>query len=101
MLRVVVILKGMQVSQITLALLAVLSLAPPPVAASQGSNRIASTSQCVVLSGRCGPAHRAARARRHPACRRNSQRLGCRSCSKGWIFSTSVGPSDRPDLTYW
>jgi len=97
-LRLVVILKGMQVSQIVPALLAVLSLASPEAAASQGGGRyrisvdnawfyqdvagrrIARLAQGAVLNG---------------GATRNDW---IQVTLDGWIFSTSVGPSDRPDF---
>jgi len=97
-LRLVVILKGMQVSEIVPALLAVLSLASPEAAASQGGGRyrvsvdnawfyqdvagrrIARLSQGAVLKG---------------GATRNDW---IQVTLDGWIFSTSVGPSDRPDF---
>lgn len=100
MLRVVVILKGMQVSQITPVLLALLGLATPQVAASQGSNRyrvnvdnawfyqdvagrrIARLARGAVLTGGGGAT-------------RNDW---IQVTLDGWIFATSVGRSDRPDF---
>jgi len=102
MLRVVVILKGMQVSQMTLALLALLSLATPRVAASQGGNRyrvnvdnawfyqdvagrrIARLARGAVLAGGVGG-----------GATRNDW---IQVTLDGWIFATSVRPSDRPDF---
>src|SRR5712691_5256260 len=98
-LRLVVILKGMQVSQRVPALLAVLSLAAPlarPLAFQGGryrvsvdnawfyqdvaGRRIARLSQGAVLEG---------------GATRNDW---IQVTLDGWIFSTSVGPSDRPDF---
>jgi hypothetical protein len=102
MLRVVVILKGMQVSQITPALLALLSLATPQVAASQGGNRyrvtvdnawfyqdvagrrIARLARGAVLAGGTGG-----------GATRNDW---IQVTLDGWIFATSVRPSDRADF---
>src|SRR2546425_8968002 len=100
-LRLVVILKGMQVSEITPVLLALLGLATPEVAASQGGNRfrvnvdnawfyqdvagrrIARLARGAVLSGGGGGATR-------------NDWMQVRL--DGWIFATSVGRSDRPDF---
>ncbi len=99
-LPLIVILKGMQVSQIIPALLAVLSLATPQVAASQGGNRyrvsvdnawfyqdvagrrIARLARGALLTGRGGAT-------------RNDW---IQVTLDGWIFATSVGRSDRPDF---
>ena len=98
-LRLVVILKGMQVSQRVPALLAVLSLAVPlarPLASQGGryrvsvdnawfyqdvaGRRIARLASGAVLSG---------------GATRNDW---IQVTLQGWIFSTSVGPSDRPEF---
>jgi hypothetical protein len=102
MLRVVVILKGMQVSRIILALLALLSLAAPRGAASQGGNRyrvnvdnawfyqdvagrrIARLSRGAVLTGGAGG-----------GATRNDW---IQVTLDGWIFATSVRRSDRADF---
>src|SRR2546426_6452800 len=101
-LRLIVILEGMQVSQIILALLAVLSLATPqvPPAAAQGGNRyrvnvdnawfyqdvagrrIARLARGALLTGGGGAT-------------RNDW---IQVTLDGWIFATSVGRSDRPDF---
>ena len=100
MLRVVVILKGMQVSQITPVLLAVLSLATSqarPVV-SQGANRYRVTVDNAWfyqdVAGR-----RIARLARGAILPGGATRNDwMQVLLEGWIFSTSVGPSDRPDF---
>jgi hypothetical protein len=102
-LRLVVILKGMQVSQIIPALLALLSLATPPVAACQGGNRyrvnvdnawfyqdvagrrIARLSRGAVLTAAGGGG----------GATRNDW---IQVTLDGWIFASSVGRSARPDF---
>src|SRR5206468_1300704 len=98
MLRVVVILKGMQVSQITPVLLAVLSLAPPPVAASKGSNRYrVNVDNAWFYQDVAG--RRIARLARGAILPGGATRNDwMQVLLEGWIFSTSVGPSDRPDF---
>src|SRR2546425_1825962 len=102
MLRVVVILKGMQVSQITPVLLAVLSLATSqarPVA-SQGGNRYrVSVDNAWFYQDVAG--------RRIARLARGALLTGGGGATRndwiqvtldGWIFATSVGRSDRPDF---
>src|SRR5881409_841149 len=98
MLRVVVILKGMQVSQTTPVLLAVLSLAPPPVAASQGGNRYrVNVDNAWFYQDVAG--RRIARLARGAILPAGATRNDwMQVLLEGWIFSTSVGPSDRPDF---
>ncbi len=98
MLRVVVILKGMQVSQITPVLLAVLSLATPQVAASQGSNRYrVNVDNAWFYQDVAG--RRIARLARGAILPAGATRNDwMQVLLEGWIFSTSVGPSDRPDF---
>ena len=100
MLRVVVILKGMQVSQITPVLLAVLSLATSqarPVV-SQGANRYRVTVDNAWfyqdVAGR--RIARLARGAILPAGATRNDWM--QVLLEGWIFSTSVAPSDRPDF---
>ena len=94
----------MQVSQMTLALLALLSLATPRVAASQGGNRyrvnvdnawfyqdvagrrIARLARGAVLAGAAG--------------RSATRNDWIQVTLDGWIFATSVGRSDRPSHSY-
>jgi len=100
MLRVVVILKGMQVSQITPVLLAVLSLATSqarPVA-SQGGNRYrVSVDNAWFYQDVAG--RRIARLARGAILPGGATRNDwMQVLLEGWIFSTSVGPSDRPDF---
>ena len=100
MLRVVVILKGMQVSQITPVLLAVLSLATSqarPVA-SQGANRYrVSVDNAWFYQDVAG--RRIARLARGAILPGGATRNDwMQVLLEGWIFSTSVGPSDRPDF---
>src|SRR6267143_5294532 len=106
-LLLIVILKGMQVSQITSVLLALLGLAPQHVAASQGGNRhrvtvdnagfyqdvagrrIARLARGAVLTAGGGGAGRGGAATRND---------WIQVALDGWIFATSVGRSDRPDF---
>ena len=98
MLRVVVILKGMQVSQITPVLLALLGLATPQVAASQGGNRYRVNVDNVWF-------HQDVAGRRIARLARGAVLTGGATRNDwiqvmldGWIFATSVGRSDRPDF---
>jgi hypothetical protein len=104
-LRLIVILKGMQVSQITLVLLALLSLATPRVrpAAAQGGNRYRVTVDNAWfyqdVAGR-----RIARLTRGAVLTVGARGAGAtrndwiQVTLDGWIFATSVGRSDRPDF---
>jgi hypothetical protein len=98
MLRVVVILKGMQVSQITPVLLALLGLATPQVAASQGGNRYrVNVDNAWFYQDVAGP--RIARLARGATLPGGATRNDwMQVLLEGWIFSSSVGPSDRPDF---
>src|SRR5436309_5869688 len=98
MLRVVVILKGMQVSQIIPVLLALLSLAPPPVAASQGGNRYrVNVDNAWFYQDVAG--RRIARLARGAVVTGGATRNDWIQVTlDGWIFATSVGRSDRPDF---
>ena len=98
MLRVVVILKGMQVSQITPVLLALLGLATPQVAASQGGNRYRVNVDNVWF-------HQDVAGRRIARLARGAVLTGGATRNDwiqvmldGWIFATSVGRSDRSDF---
>src|SRR6266550_3647807 len=98
MLRVVVILKGMQVSQITPVLLALLGLATPQVAASQGGNRYRVNVDNAWF-------HQDVAGRRIARLARGAVLTGGATRNDwiqvmldGWIFATSVGRSDRPDF---
>jgi hypothetical protein len=95
MLRVVVILKGMQVSQITPALLALLSFATPRVAASQGGNRYrVNVDNAWFYQDVAG--RRVARLARGAVLTGGSTRNDWIQVTlDGWIFATSVGKSDR------
>ena len=98
MLRDVVILKGMQVSQIVLALLAVVSLATPSPARSQGAGRYRITVDNAWfyqdVAGR-----RIARLSRGALVSGGATRNDWIQVTlDGWIFATSVGKSDRPDF---
>jgi len=98
MLLVVVILKGMQVSQITPVLLALLGLATTPVAASQGGNRYRVNVENAWfyqdVAGR-----RIARLARGAVMTGGATRNDWVQVTlDGWIFATSVGRSDRPDF---
>jgi len=97
-LRLVVILKGMQVSQMIPTLLAVLSFAAPQPAASQGGSRYRVTVDNAWfyqdVAGR-----RIARLARGAILPGGATRNDwMQVLLEGWIFSTSVGPSDRPDF---
>src|SRR6266545_3645775 len=99
-LRLIVILKGMQVSQIVPSLLAVLSLATsqaPPVA-SQGGNRYrVSVDNAWFYQDVAG--RRIARLARGAILPGGATRNDwMQVLLEGWIFSTSLGPSDRPDF---
>src|SRR2546426_104957 len=99
-LRLIGILKGMQVSQIIPALLAVLSLANPQAAASQGGNRYrVSVDNAWFYQDVAG--------RRIARLARGALLTGGGGATRndwiqvtldGWIFATSVGRSDRPDF---
>src|SRR5436190_2833230 len=97
-LRDVVILKGMQVTQIVPALLVVVSLAPPPPALSQSSGRYRVTVENAWfyqdVAGR-----RVARLARGAELTGGAARNDWIQVTiDGWIFATSVGKSDRPDF---
>ena len=98
MLRVVVILKGMQVSQITPVLLALLGLATPQVAASQGGNRYrVNVDNAWFYQDVAG--RRIARLARGAVLTGGATRNDWIQVTlDGWIFATSVGRSDRPDF---
>ena len=98
MLRDVVILKGMQVSQIVPALLAVMSLATPVPARSQGAGSYRVTVDNAWfyqdVAGR-----RIARLARGALVAGGATRNDWIQVTlDGWIFGTSVGKSDRPDF---
>ena len=101
-LPLIVILKGMQVSQIILALVAVLSLATPqvPPAAAQGGNRYRVNVDNAwfyqdVAGRRIARLARGALLTGGGAATRNDW---IQVTLEGWIFATSVGRSDRPDF---
>lgn len=99
-LRVVVILKGMQVSQIVPALLAVLSLATPEAAAAQAGGRYRVNVDNAwfyqdVAGRRIARLARGAVLTAGGGATRNDW---MQVTLDGWIFATSVGPSDRPDF---
>src|SRR3989454_10233100 len=100
LLRLVVILKGMQVSRIILALLAVLSLATPqvPPAAAQGGNRYrVNVDNAWFYQDVAG--RRIARLARGALLTGSATRNAWIQVTlEGWIFATSVGRSDRPDF---
>src|SRR6266540_1544405 len=99
-LRLVVILKGMQVSQITPVLLAVLSLATSrarPVASQGGGRYRVSVDNAWFYQDVAG--RRIARLARGAILPSGATRNDwMQVLLEGWIFSTSVGPSDRPDF---
>jgi len=99
-LRLIVILEGMQVSQIILALLAVLSLATPqvPPAAAQGGNRYrVNVDNAWFYQDVAG--RRIARLARGALLTGSATRNAWIQVTlEGWIFATSVGRSDRPDF---
>src|SRR6266496_3420447 len=97
-LRLVVILKGMQVSQIVRALLVVASLATPGPAASQVASRYRVNADNAWfyqdVAGR-----RIARLARGAVLAGGATRNDWMQVTlEGWIFATSVGRSDRPDF---
>src|SRR6266480_3201554 len=98
-LRLVVILKGMQVSQIVLALLVVASLATPGPATSQVASRYRVSADNAwfyqdVAGRRIARLARGAILTAGGATRNDWIHVTL----EGWIFGTSVGPSDRPDF---
>ncbi len=88
----------MQVSQIVPALLAVLSLASPEAAASQAGGRYrVSVDNAWFYQDVAG--RRIARLARDAVLSGGATRNDWIQVTlQGWIFSTSVGPSDRPDF---
>jgi len=88
----------MQVSQIVPALLAVLSLASPEAAASQAGGRYrVSVDNAWFYQDVAG--RRLARLARDAVLSGGATRNDWIQVTlQGWIFSTSVGPSDRPDF---
>ncbi|MGH7520512.1 MAG: hypothetical protein ACREMI_04455 [Gemmatimonadales bacterium] len=88
----------MQVSQIVPALLVVLSLAPPPPAGAQGSTRYrVSVDNAWFYQDVAG--RRIARLANGAVLAGGATRNDwMQVLLEGWIFSTSVGPSDRPDF---
>src|SRR6266480_3875747 len=97
-LRLVVILKGMQVSQIVLALLVVASLATPGPATSQVASRYrVSADNAWFYQDVAG--RRIARLARGAVLAGGATRNDWMQVMlEGWIFATSVGRSDRPDF---
>jgi len=97
-LPLIVILKGMQVSQIIPALLAALSVATAQVAASQGGSRYRiSVDNAWFYQDVAG--RRIARLTRGALLTGRVTRNGWIQVTlDGWIFATSVGRSDRPDF---
>ena len=97
-LPLVIILKGMQVSRFTPVLLAALCLATTPVAAAQGAMRYRVNADNAwfyqEVAGR-----RIARLARGSVVAAGATRNDWMQITlDGWIFATSVGPSDRPDF---
>jgi len=88
----------MQVSQIIPALLAALSLAAPQLAAAQGAMRYrVNTDNCWFYQDVAG--RRIARLARGSVVSAGTTRNDWMQVTlDGWIFATSVGPSDRPDF---
>jgi hypothetical protein len=88
----------MQVSQITPVLLALLGLATPQGAASQGGNRYrVNVDNAWFYQDVAG--RRIARVARGAVLAGGATRNDwIQVLLDGWIFSTSVGPSDRPDF---
>jgi hypothetical protein len=89
----------MQVSQIVPALLAALSLATPQAATAQGSTRYRVTAENAwfyheVAGRRIGRLAQGAILTTSGATRNDWIQVTL----DGWIFATSVGPSDRPDF---
>src|SRR5213083_3336567 len=97
-LRLVVILKGMQVSQIVRALLVVASLATPGPATSQVASRYrVSADNAWFYQDVAG--RRIARLARGAVLAGGATRNDWMQVTlEGWIFATSVGRSDRPDF---
>jgi len=98
-LRLIVILKGMQVSQIVPALLVVLSLATPRLAVAQGGSRYRVTADNGwfyqdVAGRRIARLAPGALVTASGATRNDWMQVTL----DGWIFSSSVGRSDRPDF---
>ena len=103
-LRLIVILKGMQVSQIVPALLAVAGLGglggvAAPAAITQGASRYRVTAENAwffsdVAGRRIARVARGAVVTTAGATRNEWIQVTL----EGWIFGTSVGPSDRPDF---
>src|SRR5882724_842295 len=94
--RLVVILKGMQVSQIIRALPVVLCLAAPPPLGAQGRYRVTNDGEWFYqeASGR-----RLARLARGAIVNGGVTRGDWMQVTlEGWIFATSVGPSPRPEF---
>src|SRR3954469_3693371 len=97
-LPLVVILKGMQVSRFIPALLAALSLATPPPATAQGAMRYrVSADNAWFYQDVAG--RRIARLAAGSIVTAGATRNDWMQVTlEGWIFGTSVGPSDRPDF---
>ena len=97
--RVVVILRGMQVSQIVPRLLAVLSLATPaiPAAAAQGGRYRVTADAAWFYQDVAG--RRIGRLARGAVLAGGATRNDWIQVTlEGWIFSTSVGKSDKPEF---
>lgn len=89
----------MQVSQIVPALLAVLSLATPRAAAAQGGSRYRVTADNGWFYQDVAGRRIARLARDAVVTARGATRNDWIQVTlDGWIFSSSVGPSDRPDF---
>src|SRR5882672_5394583 len=97
-LPLVVILKGMQVSQIVRALLVVASLATPGPAASQVASRYRVTADNTWFYQDVGGRRIARLARGAVLAGGATRNDWIQVTLEGWIFATSVGRSDRPDF---
>src|SRR5882762_246569 len=97
-LPLVVILKGMQVSQIVRALLVVASLATPGPAASQVASRYRVTADNTWFYQDVGGRRIARLARGAVLAGGAARNDWIQVTLEGWIFATSVGRSDRPDF---
>lgn len=96
-LPLVIILKGMQVSRFTRVLLAALCLATPPVAAQGAMRYRVNVDNAWFYQGAAG--RRIARLAQGSVVTAGATRNDWMQITlDGWIFATSVGPSDRPDF---
>src|SRR3989449_7086402 len=97
-LPLVVILKGMQVSQIVRALLVVASIATPGPATSQVASRYRVTADNTWFYQDVGGRRIARLARGAVLAGGATRNDWIQVTLDGWIFSTSVGKSDKPEF---